>query len=431
MSKLPDQSLASVAAVVGAGRPASRFGRPGPWLIGAATAVAALAWLWLRPDNQAKVNYQEEPVTRGALIVKVSATGNLQPTNQVDVGSELSGTVDSVLVDDNDHVRKGQVMARLDSSKLQDQVEKSAAALSAAEAKVRQSIATTGETRANLQRLKDVERLSGGKVPAKSEMAAAEATLARAVADEASARAAVVQALATLHSDRTSLSKAAIRSPIDGVVLLRKIEPGQTVAASLQAPVLFTLAENLSEMKLEVAVDEADVGQVRDGQDAFFGVDAYASRSYPARVTRVGYGSQTTNGVVSYLTILKVNNDDLSLRPGMTATAEITTLTRNKVLLVPNAALRYLPPPLNSPGKKPGTSLVASLMPRPPAATRAKPVNSNAAKGGVQRVWILSGGQPKAVTVTAGASDGRHTEIIKGELKEGQQVITDSNGPAP
>jgi HlyD family secretion protein len=431
MTPLSDPSPPSVAAVVGAKRSARRLSDPRLWLVAALLAAAlVLLWLWLRHAGQSDaIVYQQEPVVRAPLVVKVSATGNLQPTNQVDVGSELSGTVETVLVDANDHVRKGQVMARLDTSKLQDQVEKSAAALAAAQAKVQQSDATSKEVGANLRRLREVARLSGGKVPAESELAAAEANLTRAQADAASARAAVVQAAATLRSDRTNLAKASIRSPIDGVVLLRKIEPGQTVAASLQAPVLFTLAENLSQMQLQVAVDEADVGQVRDAQPAVFSVDAYPSRSYPAKVTRVGYGAQVANGVVSYLTILKVNNDDLSLRPGMTATAEITVLSRQNALLVPNAALRYVPPAMNAPRAKPTTSIVGSLIPRPPAGPVIKPANREAARSSAQTVWVLRGGEPVAVAVTVGATDGRHTEILKGELKEGQPVITDNTGP--
>jgi len=196
-------------------------------------------------------------------VVKVSATGNLQPTNQVDVGSELSGIVDQVLVDDNDRVKKGQVLARLDLSKLQDTVTKSRANLASAEAQVQQMQATVAEARAALARFRQVAQLSGGKVPSKSEMESAEANLKRAEANVASARASVTEARATLQSDETNLAKANIRSPIDGVVLTRKVEPGQTVAASFQAPVLFYPGEDLAKMELQVDVDEADVGQSR------------------------------------------------------------------------------------------------------------------------------------------------------------------------
>jgi HlyD family secretion protein len=371
--------------------------------------------------------FQTEPVNRGDLTVTVSATGNIQPTNQVDVGSEVSGLVESVFVDDNDHVSKGQILARLDISKLQDQVVNSRAALTAADARVLQAVATVKESEANLARLRQVAELSGGKVPSKSELETAEATTDRAVADEASARAAVEQARAALSSATISLSKASIRSPIDGVVLTREIEPGQTVAASFQAPVLFTLAEDLSQMELQVDVDEADVGQVREGQSATFTVDAYPNRKYPARIRRVGYGAQTKDNVVTYKALLTVDNSDLSLRPGMTATAEITTLQRHDVLLVPNAALRFTPPVTTATGAS-GGSLVSRLLPRPPRFARAaRPANGNA-KNGQSKVWVLRSGQPEAIAVTVGATDGRSTEIKDGALQAGSEVITDTAG---
>lgn len=354
----------------------------------------------------------------------VSATGTLQPTNQVDVGSELSGLIEAVLVEDNDRVRKGQVLARLDLSKLTDQRTKSKAALASAEAKVLQIAATTKEARANLERLRTVSRLSGGKVPSQAELDTVEAAFARALADAASASAAVSEARAALSSDETNLSKASIRSPINGVVLARKIEPGQTVAASLQTPVLSTLAEDLSQMELQVAVDEADVGQVAAGQSATFSVDAYPTRRYPAIIKRVGFGSQTTDNVVSYKTILTVNNDDLSLRPGMTATAEITTTTRENVLLVPNAAL-WFTPPTNDDSPKSSGGIVESLLPRPPVSTQSKRPTAATATSDVRQVWLLHNGQPSAVDVTVTVTDGRFTEVVEGPLEPGMEVITD------
>lgn len=369
-------------------------------------------------STQTAPQFVTEEIVRGNLTVTVSATGNLQPTNQVDVGSELSGTMDLVLVDDNDRVHKGQLLARLDLSKLNDQVAKSRAALAAADATVLQMQATVEESRANLARLREVAVLSGGKVPSKTELDTAQATYLRAVANEAGARAAVTQARATLKSDETNLSKASIRSPIDGVVLTRKIEPGQTVAASFSAPVLFTLAENLAQMELQVDVDEADVGQVHEGQSATFSVDAYPGRKYPASITRVSYGSQTKDEVVSYQTILKVANDDLSLRPGMTATSEITTAHRENVLLVPNAALRFTPP--TKAANKDNSSFVSNLMPKAPPTAVKQIGNGN------QQIWILRNSQPVAVPVTVGVSNGKQTEVSGGGLQPGMQVITDS-----
>lgn len=361
--------------------------------------------------------YETEKVTRGTLNVLVSATGNLQPTIKVDVGSEVSGLVESVLVDENDTVKAGQVIARLDTSKLKDSITRSQAALASAEAKQHQAEATLAEATANLNRLKEVSKLSGGKVPSKSEMETGEATLLRAQAEVSSAKASVNEAKAALNSDEINLSKASIRSPIDGVVLSRKVEPGQTVAASFQVATLFTIAQDLREMELEVSVDEALVGKVREGQRATFTVDAYLNRKYTAEVTRVAYGSTTSNNVVTYTTTLKVKNEDLSLRPGMTATAEIACITREHALLVPNAALHYEPA---EPDASPKGFI--SFMPGPPGEQKDKQVKPKTA---AQQVWVLQNGKAHAVPITVGETDGRLTEVTSGDLEDGTAVITD------
>lgn len=407
-----------------------RFLRRALWAVAALMVVAATAFLYLRGEEQAVApRYVTEAVTVGTLVVKVSATGNLQPTNQVDVGSELSGIVAEVYVDDNDRVRKGQVLARLDLSKLEDAVARSRASLAVAEASVLQAQATVAEARATLSRFRQVSELSGGRVPSQTEMDTAEANLKRAQANEASARASVSQARAELQSNETDVEKASIRSPIDGVVLSRQVEPGQTVAASFQAPVLFTLAEDLSKMELQVDVDEADVGQVETGQKATFSVDAWPGRQYEAVITRVGYGSQEKEGVISYLSVLEVDNDDLSLRPGMTGTAEITTITRENALLVPNAALRYTPPAATDAAPTAtGRGLVGVLIPRPPPQVRkVQQVTAN----GAPRVWVLRDGEPAAIEIRTGATNGRVTEVVDGPLEAGMQVITESVSTAP
>jgi HlyD family secretion protein len=398
------------------------------WLAAAGVLIvlAITSYVLLRSAQQPSApTYRTEIVQRGDLTVTVSATGNVQPTNQVDVGSELSGIVESVFVEENIHVKRGQVLAQLDVSRLKDQIAKSQGALAAAKAQVDQTVATAKEKRLAFERLKGVAALSHGGIPSKADLDTADAAWQRAVADEAAARANVIQASATLRSDETSFSKASIRSPIDGVVLTRKVEPGQTVAASLQAPVLFTLAENLTQMQIEVDVDEADVGQVRDNQEATFTVDAYPSRKYPARISRVDYGSQVKDGVVSYLTILAVNNDDLSLRPGMTATAEITTAQVRDALLVPSGALRFTPPETAATASKSSGGITSMLLPRMP---RSAP--KSASVTGMQRVWILRSGQATAVNVKVGATDGRQTQIFDGDLEAGMTVITELAGSA-
>jgi HlyD family secretion protein len=239
------------------------------------------------------------------------------------------------------------------------------------------------------------------------------------VAAEAAARAAIVQAQANLNTNRTNLSKATIRSPVDGVVLSRKVEIGQTVAATLQAPVLFTIAQDMRRMELDADIDEADVGQVKEGQEAVFTVDAYPGREFAARVTRVGLGSQTKEGVVTYKGVLAVDNSDLSLRPGMTASADIRTKTRMGVLLVPDAALRFTPPVAS--GRTPN-----ALMPGLPRLGSG-PVRRSSDPNS-QQIWTLQDARPAAVAVRVGASDGRETEVSAPALRVGLPVITEALG---
>jgi HlyD family secretion protein len=234
----------------------------------------------------------------------------------------------------------------------------------------------------------------------------------------------VNDAQAALSTDQITLSKASIAAPADGVVLTRSVDPGNAVAASLQAVTLFTVAEDLSKLRLWVYVDEADVGAVKVGQDATFTVSAYLSRNYPARITRVGFGSTITDNVVTYLTYLDVDNADLSLRPGMTATATITATRRQDVLLVPNSALRFSPSAAAA-GAAPKKGITSSLMPRMPGRTRQSAA-AGASTAAARQGWVLpDDGVPVAVSVMPGISDGRMTEITGGDLKAGMRVITD------
>jgi HlyD family secretion protein len=411
------------------GKP-SGWRRASLWVMTAliiAFALGSYGW-WSRQHTGAAPSYVTEAVTRGNLNITVTANGTLQPTRSVNIGSELSGTVTRVLVDVNDRVKKGQILVELDTAKFRDQVERSRATLASMVAKVAQAVATVKESQANLARLQEVGRLSGGKVPSKTELDAAQASFERAQADEAAARAGVTDARAALSTDETNLSKASIRSPIDGIVLTRSVDPGNAVAASLQAVTLFTIAEDLTRMKLQINVDEADVGSIEVGQTASFSVSAYPARKYPAKITRVAFGSTTTDNVVTYITNLEVENGDLSLRPGMTATATISATERRNVLMVPNTALRFTPAVRSVPGAPAGFDkgggIVSSLMPRPPANTSAP--RAAAASGAVARqVWILRDDQPVAVAVKPGVSDGKMTEVSAGDLQPGMLVITD------
>ncbi len=383
--------------------------------------AAAAAWFFLKGNQKsAATQYKTEEVRRGDLTVIVTATGTLKPTNSVDVGSELSGTVKSVEADYNSRVKVGQVLVRLDTTKLEATITQSQASLESAQAKVLQAEATVAETKAKLAQLRKARELSQGKLSSQLEVDAAEAAFARAQADTASAVAAVSQARAVLEANQTDLAKAVIRSPINGIVLTRSIEPGQTVAASFTAPVLFTLAEDLTRMELHVNVDEADIGKIREGQKASFTVAAYPNRTFAARITQARYGSSTTSGVVTYETILKVDNPDLSLRPGMTATADITVKELKNALLISGAALRFTPPVQEE--AKSSAGLIGSLLPRPPRQTK----QIDDTEGGKrQKVWILKEGRPVAVPVTTGSISGSLTEVTSGELTPGMPVVVD------
>lgn len=397
-------------------------------LIGLLAGGVAAGAYWLKDETRNAVQYDTVPVERGALVVTVSATGTLEPITQVDVGIEVSGTIKTVEVDYNDNVEVGQVLARLDTSKLQAQTLQSEASLDAAKAKLTLAKATVEEAKAQMARLEEVRKLSGGKMPSQSDFDTQKASLARARADEGSAKASVAQAQATLDANRSDLKKAVIESPIKGVVLERDVEPGQTVAAQFQSPVLFTLAEDLAQMELMVDVDEADVGQVAAGQEATFTVDAYPDRVFPATTTQVRYGSETVDGVVTYKAVLKVDNSELILLPGMTATAQMTVNKRENALLVPNTALRYTPPKVETEEKAEGGSIISSILPHPPRE-ESTPRDDPSANGREQDVYVLRDGQPVAVHIVKGVSDGRRTEVLEGALEPGMKLITDTVAP--
>lgn len=376
--------------------------------------------------------FNTEKISRDNLIITVSATGSLEPRNSVDVGSEMSGIVDSVLVDFNDHVKSGQILATIDTTKQKAEVEQSKASLEAANAQVLEAKATVMEARNELTRLKKVWELSNKKVPSQTELDSAEATLQRALAAEESANAQVSQAKATLEANETDLGKMVIRSPIDGIVLDKDIETGQTVAASYETPLLFTIAEDLTKMELSVDVDEADVGLVEAGQEATFTVDAYPDKTFNAKILQVKYGSEETDGVVTYETLLSVDNKEMLLRPGMTATAEIIVKNIENAILVPNAALRFEPPMMaNAPeaSSKDERGLMSRLMPGPPPMRENNKNKKPEENGnGTKKVWVLSNNHPMPVPITTGLTDGNMTQVTGGELQPGAEVITGTAG---
>lgn len=424
---------ADLTAILGDNHTRRWWQKPSLWIaLVVLCLLTAGALYWQKQKSvAAQPVYVTEPVSKGNLTLTVLANGTLQPTRAVNIGSELSGTVKRVAVDVNDRVTKGQILVELDTAKLSDQVVRSRAGLASAQAQLALSTATRKEVQAGLARLEEVSRLSGGKVPSATELDAARASVDRAMATEASATANVTEARAAASTDETNLSKASIRSPIDGVVLTRTVDPGNAVAASLQAVTLFSIAEDIGKLRLDVSVDEADVGSVKVDQKATFTVSAYPTRRYPAKTTRVAYGATKTDNVVTYTTNLDVDNSDLSLRPGMTASATIISIERQGVLLVPNTALRFTPTRNKdadegaaAPAAKSGGGMVSKLVPRMP---RGGGASKSAGGSGLaaKQVWVVQEGQAVAIPVSVGISDGRMTEISGAGIQEGVSVITD------
>ncbi|HWY15374.1 MAG TPA: efflux RND transporter periplasmic adaptor subunit [Rhizomicrobium sp.] len=356
------------------------------WIGLALLAVGAATWFYLR--SGAAHTYVTKPVTRGTLAVTVSATGTLAPRNQVDVGAEVSGRIDRLMVDFNDHVTKGEVLALINTDQYLAQLQQARASLAQAQATLQQT---------SLTHARDAELGKRDAVP-RELLNTSTGDLARAVAGVNLARAQVQQ-------DQTLLSYCTIYSPIDGVVLDRKVSAGQTVAATFSTPVLYTLASDLSQMELDVDIDEADVGLIRSGAAATFTVDAYPTRRFSARLVSIHNAPKTVQGVVTYQGVLRERNEGRLLRPGMTATAEIEAATIRNALLVPNAALRFVPP----------EDVKKSAPPAPPTL--------NGLNGG--RVWTENGKTLKPHDIRLGATNGRSTQVLAGDLKVGDEVVTD------
>ena len=298
-------------------------------------------WFWHRHQAAAaQGGYRTEAVQRGDIRVAISSTGTLSAISTVTVGSQISGQVTDVLVDFNSHVRKGDVLARIDPSTYEAQLEQGNAQIASARAQYAQAQATLRNAQADYARKAD---LGGQQLVSKSDVDLARAALDQARAQVNSAQASINQQTASLKNTQVNIDRAVIRSPVDGVVLTRSIEPGQTVAASLQAPELFTIAEDLSKMQIELAVDESDIGQVKAGQAVGFSADAFPDRQFKGVVEQVRLAATTANNVVTYPVIVTVDNSDGTLLPGLTVNAEIEVSKRANVLKLGNAALRFKP----------------------------------------------------------------------------------------
>ncbi|MCF4151075.1 efflux RND transporter periplasmic adaptor subunit [Dethiosulfovibrio sp. F2B] len=359
-------------------------------------AIGAGIW-WYRGDGEKqRISYRTESLRRGDMVKTVSATGTLEAINTVLVGSQVSGNLSEVLVDYNDEVTKGQLLARIDPTLFQANVDKAEAALLTAQADLAEGRASLAHANRALARKKE---LVGRNLIAKVDLDDAELSVATARASLRALEGKVAQAKASLSSAKTDLAHTEIVSPINGVVTAKEVDEGQTVAASLSAPELFTIAEDLRRMRVEADIDEADIGSIKEGQDVSFTVDAYPSRTFSGKVDRIRLAPTETDNVVTYTVEIGVSNDDLSLYPGMTAEVAVVTDRREDVLMAPSAALRVDIP--TQEGEPHGGSLNGS---------------------GV--LFTLSGDSPVPVPVKTGLAENRWVQV-SGEVSEETRVVVE------
>ncbi|MDX8532207.1 efflux RND transporter periplasmic adaptor subunit [Mesorhizobium sp. VK25A] len=379
-----------------------------------AAGIALYRWYAAAPP---RIDYTTAPAAIADLTVEVSATGTLQPLTQVDISSELSGIVRSVAATENQQVKKGDVLATLDTAKLEVQIERATASAKAAAAAVEDAKVTLQENENAVVRASALTK-RGMATDQSLEAATATRDRSKAALDSAEANLAIAQA--DLKAQQTDLAKSTIYAPIDGIVLTRSVDPGQTVASSLQAPVLFVIAADLRNMELQAAVDEADIGQVKPGQHARFTVDAFPDRPFDAEIRDISYASVTTDGVVTYKARLEVDNGELLLRPGMTATVSVVTRQAKGVLTVPSTAFRYRPTQQQARGWS-FSDLFTGRMGRP----NRQREGAKAPTDGSRTLYVLENGRPRPVNIRIGSTDGELTEITSG-LDQGAEVITDA-----
>jgi HlyD family secretion protein len=349
--------------------------------------------------------YVTQPLAKGALTITVSATGYIEPVENIDVGTEVSGTIEKVYVDYNDLVKKGQILARLDKTKYQSTLDRAKASLTAAKASLENMNAQFYQSNATLSRNKTLRESTNGALPSRSDWDRDWANYLVAKAQVSSAKAQVDQARHALISAQYDLDRTTIYSPVDGIILVRDIDPGQTVAASFQTPVLFKIAKDLTKMELQASIDEADIAKVKAGQTASFSVDAYPERSFEAHIKLVRVNSEIVDGVVTYKAVMNIDNKELLLKPGMSADADITINTLSDTFIVPKAALLFMP-------IKPKTEGLFGSGKKEKTTIDPKP-----------HLWIIENTQPKMIYVKVLGSSGSNTAIFSDELQEGNPLI--------
>mgnify|MGYP005992196441 CR=1 FL=1 len=375
-------------------------------------------FLILNKNEKNVVSYDTTKVKTGDLLVSVNATGNLEPTNSVDIGIEVSGTIKEIFVDFNDEVIVGQILAKLDTTKLQSQVDSSKASLTIAKANLKESMVNVNNKKLNYNRTIKMFNNSNGKYPSQNEVDDSKFSYETALASHESTKAKVDQAIFNLKTDEENLQKGVVKSSINGIVLNRAVEVGQTVAASMSTPTLFTLAKDLSKMDLIVSIDEADVADIKKDLDVTFNVDAYPNETFKGKIKQVRFNPVEVNGVITYETVVSVENEKLLLRPGMTASAKIITKESHDKLLIPNSALRFKPE-MKERTKKSGSMNFVSP-PRPPKKSNEV---KNIEKTEYKMIWILENEQVKRIKIKVLETDGKFTSIESSDLSIDDEVI--------
>jgi HlyD family secretion protein len=381
-------------------------------IIGSVVVIAlAVVLFFVFKNSDSKQKFVTDKIARGNIKSTVSATGTVNAVTTVQVGTQVSGTIQKLFVDFNSPVKKGQLLAQIDPAIFESQVGQARANLLSARANLEKSQVMLRDTKTTLERNKI---LYAKNFISKSDLDTSETNYLSAIAQIKVSEAQIQQTQAALDSSAINLKYAKILSPVNGTVISRNIDIGQTVAASFQTPTLFTIAQDLTKMQIDTSVDESDIGKVKAGQKAAFTVDAYPESTFNGEVSVVRNAPINVSNVVTYNAVIIVDNTDLKLKPGMTANVSVETESKQNVLLVPNAALRFKP------------------------ATAAANLDQKTAKGPKgPGVWILENNKPKNVKIKTGISDSNYTEVTSGELTEGQQIITDSsngtkkNVPAP
>ena len=370
-----------------------------------------------KSQKEEVATYNTKKVTRGDLSVVVSATGVLNPTNSVEIGVEVSGTLKEIYVDFNDNVEVGQLLAVLDTRKLQSEVDGQTAALAIAKANLKDSEVNLRNKKTVYDRTLKMYNSSGGKYPSINEVDDARFAYESSQSSFEASKAKVEQSTFSLNTAKQNLDKAYVRSSIKGIVLNRAVEVGQTLAASMNAPKLFTLAKDLTQMDLIISIDESDVADIKKDLDVTFSVDAYPNRTFKGKIKQVRLNPVTVNGVVTYETVVGFSNEELLLRPGMTATAQIITKQSIDKLIIPNTALRFKPKVQTE--QKASTMNFVQGPRRPQGETQAKDMG----KREFSPVFILENNQPKRVMVKILETDGKSTTIESKDLKVDDELI--------